>query len=112
MLDDKTLGLRIRAARTKNGKSQTDFANELGLSQRAISEIENGDRSVKAIELLRIAQKLNVSIIYFFDDEDLLHDVAASMSTQLLRLEDPRDKLTALELVRTFCEAIERKSAE
>lgn len=57
------VGLRIKAIREKNGLSQFKLAKKTGsLNQSQISKIENGQRSVKADELLILSNALNVSL--------------------------------------------------
>ncbi|NGT65656.1 helix-turn-helix transcriptional regulator [Clostridium perfringens] len=57
------VGLRIKAIRERNGLSQFKLAKKTGsLNQSQISKIENGQRSVKADELLILSNALNVSL--------------------------------------------------
>lgn len=58
------VGLRIKAIRERNGLSQFKLAKKTGsLNQSQISKIENGQRNVKADELLILSNALNVSLI-------------------------------------------------
>lgn len=68
IVNAKELGLRLKKARENKGLSQEDLAAEVGLDQRAISEIENGKRKMSVLELPAIAEVLDVPIIYFFED--------------------------------------------
>lgn len=50
------LGLALQQARLARGMSQTELAEELEISQRSISEIENGKPTIylqKVFELMR-----------------------------------------------------------
>ena len=49
------LASRLRDARSRTNKSQREVAEYLGLSREAITEVEQGRRSVKALELARLA---------------------------------------------------------
>ncbi|MEG1313146.1 helix-turn-helix domain-containing protein [Clostridium sp.] len=58
------VGLRIKIIREKNGLSQFKLARKTGyLNQSQISKIENGQRSIKADELIMLSNVLNVSLI-------------------------------------------------
>ena len=56
--------MRIKEEREKQGISQEDFVEELGLGwqRQTLSQIENGEREVKAWELSKIAKVLNIGI--------------------------------------------------
>ncbi|KUL39513.1 helix-turn-helix domain-containing protein [Actinoplanes awajinensis] len=54
------LGLRVRQAREAAGVSQDAARNAIGISQRAYSRIENGDRVMKGDELIQLADCFGV----------------------------------------------------
>lgn len=57
------LGRRIREARTRLGLTQRELAQKAGLpAHQVVSQIEKGERDVKAWELARIAQVLHLSV--------------------------------------------------
>ena len=56
------LGARLAAARHQAGLSQQQVADRLGMRRPAISEIETGERDVKALELDRFAQLYGVTL--------------------------------------------------
>lgn len=57
------VGLRIKTIREKTGLSQLKLAKKTGaLNQSQISKIENGQRNVKADELIILSNALNVSL--------------------------------------------------
>lgn len=68
-MDSKELGLRIRRAREQNGLSQEELADQMGLGQRAISELENGKRRLTVAEVPDLARILDVPVLYFFGDD-------------------------------------------
>ncbi|MBI2908720.1 MAG: ImmA/IrrE family metallo-endopeptidase [Chloroflexi bacterium] len=58
------LALRIKKARERVGMTQEDLALRAGLpAPQSMSQIERGERAVKAIELGRIAEALHLSIV-------------------------------------------------
>ena len=56
-----TLGARVKAARLLRGYNQKELAKRAGVTQPAISFIENGE-SHNTIHLIAIADALNVSV--------------------------------------------------
>ena len=56
------VGQRLRELREDRGVSQENFALELGLARSYYGGIERGLRNVSALNLIRIADALNVEI--------------------------------------------------
>lgn len=109
-LDKQLLGQRIRQARERKGLSQEDFAALISRDQRAVSEYEHGKRRIAVNDLPVIARALDVPVRYFYEGDTTLDDMDAVMIDQLHRLTDSDDKRSAIELVRVFCDALERQS--
>lgn len=64
----KTIGYRVKAAREAKHLTQVELANALELNDRqSISEIENGKRSIKPDELVRLSEVLCKDIEFFLD---------------------------------------------
>lgn len=63
---DHEIGEKLAALRNSQKKSQDLIGNALGLSQSDISKIEHGQRSVKAAELIMLAQALELSPLDLF----------------------------------------------
>lgn len=61
-MDDVELGKRVRAAREAAGVSVRHLAETLGLDAAALSRTESGARSMKARELVGVAQALHVPL--------------------------------------------------
>ena len=63
-LQYKKLGAHIVYYRKINGLTQEKLAEEVGISPQYLSRIENGNypKSVSLSTLMRIAEKLNVTI--------------------------------------------------
>ncbi|MGD6841249.1 helix-turn-helix transcriptional regulator [Bacillus infantis] len=53
-------GFVVKALRMNLGLKQTEFANEIGVSQQAISAIENGNRPVTKRVANRIIYRFNI----------------------------------------------------
>ncbi|MBO4914161.1 MAG: helix-turn-helix transcriptional regulator [Oscillospiraceae bacterium] len=60
----KTVGERIKSLREKAKESQKELGELLGLTQNAISKLENGDTALTLENQIRIAEHYNVSHDY------------------------------------------------
>lgn len=60
---------RLKFLRTEKNISQYKLAEITGLSQSQISKIENGKRSIKDNESIKIALALNISALELLFDE-------------------------------------------
>ena len=84
----KQLAERLRQAREYLGLSQEEVAQQVGLSRPAISQIENGNRRVDAIELTKFAKLYQRPLGYFTGEQpvgeppqmELLKRAAAELS--------------------------------
>jgi len=56
------LGQNIRKYRELKGWSQEDLAFEIGLHRTYIGGIERGERNLTILNLIKIAEKLNVTL--------------------------------------------------
>ena len=74
------LGLRLKQARTKHEMTQDFVAQRLGLPRQAISEIENGKRSVSADEVFSFSRLYGVPV------EELLREEGAADHRDLVFL--------------------------
>lgn len=63
---DHEIGEKLAALRNGQKKSQDLIGSALGLSQSDISKIEHGQRSVKAAELIMLAEALDLAPIDLF----------------------------------------------
>lgn len=64
------LGAKVRALRRREGESQVDLANRLGVSASYLNLIENNKRPLPAPLLIKLAQLFNVDLQSFASDED------------------------------------------
>jgi transcriptional regulator with XRE-family HTH domain len=76
MSKDIPIGLKIKAIREARGLSQIEVVERLAekginMSRETLSKIENGNRTVSAVELNALCKVLNIDInILFEEDED------------------------------------------
>ena len=108
-LDARLLGLRIRQAREQRGLSQEEFAALIKRDQRAVSEYEHGKRRISVTDLPRVAQALDVPILYFFEGDVTATDQDRIILDAFHRLTNMEDRQAAIDILRMFGDAIVRK---
>ena len=59
----KQLGVALRRSRRAHGLSQTDLANQAGLRQGTISQVESGLETVKLSTVMDILRALDLEIV-------------------------------------------------
>ncbi len=74
---DQHVGERIRKRRTLLGYTQEQLADALGISYQQVQKYETGANRVSAGRLFQIAQRLDVSVAYFFDGLELTAQAAS-----------------------------------
>src|SRR5262245_36915842 len=74
------LGERLREARRYVGLSQEDVAAMLKVPRSAVSEMENGQRRVEAIELRRLAELYRQSVSYLTGEDAAAADLPADVA--------------------------------
>lgn len=65
------LGLAIRAERSKIGLSQEALAYDIGLDRSYMGGIERGEHNISVINLLRICDRLEISLSGLADSAKL-----------------------------------------
>ena len=58
----KAVGERIHTARKERGFTQTELANKIGFGQQLITKYETGQRNIPLLNLLMIADALEVPL--------------------------------------------------
>lgn len=69
------IGLKIKAVREARGLSQIEVVERLAekdinMSRETLSKIENGNRTVSAVELNALCKVLNIDISILFEDNE------------------------------------------
>jgi transcriptional regulator with XRE-family HTH domain len=67
---DVEVGRRIRVRRLERQMSQTELADQLGVTFQQVQKYEKGVNRVGAARLQRIADALDVPILFFFSAAD------------------------------------------
>jgi transcriptional regulator with XRE-family HTH domain len=65
----RRLGDRLREARKYLGLRQEEVASYLKIRRTALTDIENGQRKVEAIELTRLAKLYRQPVAYFIGED-------------------------------------------
>ena len=94
--DDETerrrLGERLREARKYLGLKQEEVATYLKIPRTGLTDIENGQRRVEAIELTRLARLYRQSVGYFTGEDQASADLPADVAHLARRVADlPED---------------------
>ena len=106
---DVHVGARIRLRRTLLGISQIALAEAIGLTFQQVQKYEKGVNRVSSSRLVDLADALDVSIPYFFDEMSAA--VQGQTPSELLRtktrpendqVQDPLARRETLELVRAY----------
>lgn len=71
MINKQSLGNKIKSLRESENMSQEDLAQKISLSRVAISQIEQGNRSVDFLELAKIAEVFKLKTDYFLIEDEL-----------------------------------------
>ena len=109
-VDRRELGERLRKSREYIGLSQVEVARYLGIHRSALSNIENGQRRVDALELKRLAELYKQPVGHFTGEkpleEGLPDDVAHLARAAKSLSQQDRSELTRFaEYLRTRAEA-------
>lgn len=65
----KAFGLRVRYFRKRLGLSQDDLAEKADLHRTYVGAIERGERNISLLNILRLADALQVAAKKLFDED-------------------------------------------
>jgi len=103
--ENTKIGARLRWAREQAGLSQGQVAKQLDLHRPTISQIEAGERAVKAEEVARFADLYEVDNDWILRGDDALpgsDDPRVELAARELRKLSREDLDTILRLVRVL----------
>lgn len=86
--DRRRLGERLRESRKYLGLKQEEVAQYLGIPRTALTDIENGQRRVEAIELTRLAKLYRQPIGYFTGEDEAVADLPVDVAHLARRAAD------------------------
>ena len=84
----RRLGNRLREARKYLGLKQEEVATYLKIPRTALTDIENGQRRVEAIELTRLARLYRQSVGYFTGEDEASASLPADVAHLARRVAD------------------------
>ncbi len=84
----RRLGSRLREARKYLGLKQEEVASYLKIPRTALTDIENGQRRVEAIELTRLARLYRQSVGYFTGEDEASAGLPADVAHLARRVAD------------------------
>jgi transcriptional regulator with XRE-family HTH domain len=76
---DKLVGRNIRVLRLAKGLSQTELADELGVTFQQVQKYEKGTNRIGASRLQQISHILQVPVAFFFEGAPNLHGSTEGM---------------------------------
>ncbi len=102
-MDYKKLGLRIREERLRLNLTQSQLAESIGISDTYMGAIERGERSLTLDTLVRLVNRLGVTVDYMLADS--VEDTDRNVMEQFKQIVDrqPLDrKQMAIQVLRSI----------
>lgn len=87
-MERKLLGDRLREARKYLGLKQDEVASYLKIPRTALTDIENGQRRVEAIELTYLARLYRQSVSHFTGEDEASASLPADVAHLARRVAD------------------------
>ncbi|MBP9792044.1 MAG: helix-turn-helix transcriptional regulator [Rickettsiales bacterium] len=79
---DNHIGYKLKMLRLKKGRSLSDIGNILGVSFQQIQKYEKGANKISSSNLFLLADNLDTSISYFFDDLNKGNNIQCSLNEE------------------------------
>ena len=99
----KVLGERIKEERKRIHLTQAQLANEVGISDTYMGAIERGERSLTLDTLVKLANKIGVTIDYLLTDfVDGSNETIIDVFKQIIDNQPLDRKVMALQVLRTI----------
>lgn len=108
-MDYKFLGKRIREERQKLNLTQEKLSESVGISDSYLGQIERGERSVTLDTLIRLANRLNVTIDYLLKDYvNTDNNMFLNQFAQIIDGHEAKHKEMALDVVKIMFSHIDK----
>ena len=102
-MDYKALGKRIRKERLKLGLTQARLAEDIDISDTYVGQIERGERSLTLDTLVRLVNRLGVTVDYLLKDYVVAtDDNIIEQLRQILQSQSNARKQMAVNVLRTI----------
>lgn len=97
------LGKRIREERLKLNLTQEQLAEDVDLTTAYIGQVERGERSLTLENIVRVANRLGVTIDYLLSDSlSASNDSSLIQISQLLNGRTLTEKAMAVDVIKTL----------
>lgn len=108
-MDYKRLGLRIREERLKINLTQEQLAEAIDISNSYMGQIERGERSVTLDTLLRLTNKLSITVDYLLQDYiDISDENFINQLKQIVYGRDAKQKQMVLDVLKVMFSHIDK----
>lgn len=110
-MDYIKLGERIREERLKLGLTQSKLAEDIDISDAYMGHIERGERSLTLDTLVRLTNRLHVSVDYLL--QDYIEETDENILNQFRQIIDGQctaDKQMAIDILKTMFSHINKRS--
>ncbi len=110
-MDYVRLGSRIREERLKLRLTQEKLAEDIGISDSYMGQIERGERSLALDTLVTLANRLGVTVDYLLSDSVKVND--EGLLNEWLQIMDGRtskEKRMALDIVKVMLSHLDDKA--
>ncbi|KOA20326.1 HTH-type transcriptional regulator ImmR [Clostridium homopropionicum DSM 5847] len=105
----RDLGQRIREERLKLNLTQEKLAESIDISSSYMGQIERGDRSVTLETLVKLVNKLGVTIDYLLQDyTNSNDDIFINQFKQLMYNRDSKQKQMALDVLKMMFSHVDK----
>ena len=108
-MDRVLLGKRIREERIKQNLTQEILAEDIDLTTAYVGQIERGERNVTLENLIKLANRLSVTVDYLLSDSISDNDDSTIIEiTRLLNGRTLNEKELALNMVRSMLNFLDK----
>ena len=102
-MDYHALGKRIREERLRLKLTQEKLAEEVGVSTAYIGQIERGERSLTLDKLVKVVNRLGVTIDFLLADYVIAtDDTSMNLLIQLMHDRTPEEKTLAINILKVL----------
>lgn len=97
------LGKRIKQERLRLKLTQAQLAESIDISDTYMGQIERGERSLTLSTLIRLTNRLGVSVDYLLKDYvEIKDDNIVNQFIQLIEFQDDKRKQMAIDVLKTI----------
>ena len=110
-MNEFMIGKRIREERLRLNLTQEKLAEDVELTTAYIGQVERGERNLTLENLIKVANRLGVTVDYLLSDSvDADRDTAVMQLSQLLNGRTLNEKEMAVSLIKTLFSHLDRDS--